>query len=99
MKKSFPVMIDKQRHLRYGLVAISMIEDELDKAITQLDLANLRTREQAVVIWAGLYHEDKELSPMQILEMIDEHEASYAEIMAVVGEAIGEAFDVNDEKK
>lgn len=99
MKKAFPVMIDKQRNLRYGLVAIDMIEEELDKAITQLDLANLRTKEQAVVIWAGLYHEDKELSPRQILELIDEHNADYTKIMEVVGEAISAAFDVKEEKK
>ena len=99
MKKSCPVMIDKERHLRYGLVAIDMIEEELDKAISQLDLANLRTKEAAVVIWAGLYHEDKELSPKQILELIDDSEADYTKIMEVVGEAISEAFDVKDEKK
>lgn len=97
MKKSFKVTIDKERHLRYGFVALSMIEDELDKPISKIDFENVRIKEIAALAWAGLYHEDNTLTPQSVLELIDESDTDYTKLMTTIGEAISGAFEA--EKK
>ena len=99
MKKSYPVMIDKQRSLRYGFVAIDMIEETLDKPIGAIDLRNIRMKEVAVLTWAGLHHEDDTLTPKKILEMFDEYDVDFVEIMSIVGDALAESFGAEEEKK
>ena len=99
MKKAFPVVIDKPRSLRYGLVALEMAEEALDKSISEIDLNKIRLKEVAVLVWAGLQHEDDTLSPKDILKLFDDHDADYVKILEVVSEAISDAFDLKEEKK
>jgi len=99
MKKSYPVTIDKQRSLRYGFVAIDMIEEALDKPISLIDFQNIKIKEVAVLVWAGLSHEDSTLTPKKILELFDEHDVDYIKVMQIVSEAIVGAFGFQNEKK
>lgn len=99
MKKSYPVTIDKPRSLRYGFVALNMIEEALDKPVTSIRLDAIRIKEVAVLTWGGLYHEDKTLTPDRILELFDEHDIDYTQIMLVVGQALAESFGVEEDEK
>lgn len=82
-----PIKLDKTRNFRYGMKAIDLIEKELKINISNLDLDKLTMNDTATIMWAGLVHEDKELTPDKIMELIDEH----SDIVTAFGK-MGEAF-------
>lgn len=89
MKKGVTIELDKPRTLRYGMNALAKIEDVTGKSMMNLDLNNVGIRELLAIVYAGLYHEDKELTPEKVGDLIDE----YAD-MNTVAEKIGEAFNL-----
>lgn len=90
-KKYVPIELDKTRNLRYGMVALMKIEEKINKPISKINFEEVTTKDMAVIIWAGLVHEDKTLTPDKVAELIDEYSDlnSAAQIM---GKALQEAF-------
>jgi hypothetical protein len=68
--------------------ALNIIEKRLGHSINKLDMENLTMEHTAVIMWGGLVHEDAELTPEKVMDLVDEHSnlQSAAEIM-------GQAFD------
>lgn len=96
-----PTQLDKTRNFRYGMKAIHQIEKALDTKIGLLDLESLSMYELSVIVWAGLVHEDKELTPERVMELIDDH-SSIPKITESMSKAFEDAFGVsegNDHKK
>jgi hypothetical protein len=89
-----PIELDKIRNLRYGMKAISQFEKILGKNLAKIDMENLTMEEQAVIIWAGLVHEDSSLTPDRVMELIDEH----SDIQTAL-ETMGKAFEAAFGKK
>lgn len=87
MKKSVTIELDKARNLRYGINALVRIEELLGKPITSLDLTRLSIADLRNIVFAGLAHEDKDLTSEKVGDLIDE----YADI-TVIAEKVGEAF-------
>lgn len=87
MKKGITIVLDRPRTLRYGMNALAKIEDITGKPIVNLDLNNVGIKDLLVIVYAGLYHEDKSLTVEQVGDLIDE----YADMNAIA-EKIGEAF-------
>ena len=87
MKKGISINLDKPRTLRYGINALAKIEDITGKPITALDLNRVGIKDLLVIVYAGLYHEDKDLTVEQVGNIIDE----YSDINNVA-EKVGEAF-------
>lgn len=83
----YPIQLDKVRNFRYGMKALHLIEKKLKKPISKIDMENLTMEETAIMIWAGLVHEDKDLTPEKVMDLVDE----YSNIKTVV-EAMGKAF-------
>ena len=83
----FPVKLDKMRNFRYGMKAISLIEKKLGKPIGKVDMENLTMEDTAVMIWAGLVHEDKDLTLEKVMDLVDE----YSDVQTVL-ETMGKAF-------
>lgn len=75
----------QERHLHYNLNSLEIIEDltgsTLDKVTKNLTMKTLK-----VLVYAGLIHEDKDLTVEAVGEMI-----GFGDIQAV-SEAIGQAF-------
>ncbi len=97
----FPVKLDKMRNFRYGMKAISLIEKKLGKPIGKIDLENLTMEDAAVMIWAGLVHEDKDLTPEKVMDLVDEY-SDVQTVLTAMGEAFQGAFGnygENDAKK
>lgn len=91
-KKFIPLELDKTRNLRYGMVALTKIEKKIGKPFAKIDFENEMTySEIATILWAGLSHEDPELTPEKVAELIDEHSDIQTAITAM-GEAMQEAF-------
>lgn len=91
-KKFTSLVLDKTRNIRYGMVAMTRIENKLGKPFNNIDFEDGMTfGEVAVVLWAGMVHEDAELTPDKVAELVDEY-SDITTAMAAMAEAMGEAF-------
>jgi len=99
-KKFVPIELDKTRNMRYGMVSLIKLEKKLGKPFSKIDFENEMTySEIATIIWGGLVHEDNDLTPDKVAELIDD----YSDIQTALGamtEAMQEAFGSgkNDQK-
>ena len=87
MKPSVTIELDKPRTLRYGMNALIKIEELTGKNLTKLDLDNISVKDLRTIVYAGLFHEDKDLTPEKCADLIDE----YSDITTVAGK-LGEAM-------
>jgi hypothetical protein len=86
-----PIQLDKSRNLRYGMKAISTIEKALKTSVSKMDFDNLTMEDTATIIWAGLVHEDNELTPDKVMDLIDDH-SDIQTAIETMGKAFNEAF-------
>lgn len=93
-----PVELDKVRNFRYGMKAISTIEKKFKKPISKVDFENMTMEDTATIIWAGLVHEDKNLTVEKVMDLIDE-KGNLQQVMQVVSEAMSAAFGGKEEGK
>lgn len=92
----FPIKLDKTRNFRYGMRALDQIEKKLKKPISKIDMNNMTMHDLAVFIWAGLYHEDKDLTPEKVMDLVDEY-SSLQEISVAMTEAFQESVGGDEE--
>jgi len=97
MKKSVTIELDKARNLRYGMNALVKVEEMTGKSITSLDLESLSMKDLRTIVYAGIYHEDKELTPEIVGELIDDY-STIGEVAEKLGEAFTIAFGESNEK-
>ncbi|MHB8124644.1 MAG: hypothetical protein ACYDEJ_03205 [Desulfitobacteriaceae bacterium] len=91
-KKFIPLELDRTRNLRYGMVALTRLEKKLGKPFAKIDFENEMTySEVADILWAGMVHEDADLTPEKVAELIDDY-SDIPTALAVMGEAMHEAF-------
>lgn len=90
-----PVNLDKMRNFRYGMKAISLIEKKLGKPAAKINFEEMTMEEIATVVWAGLVHEDLELSPDKVMELIDDH-SDITTVITVAGESLAAAFGAKE---
>lgn len=90
-----PIELDKVRNFRYGMRAISLIEKKFKKPVSKIDMDSLTMEETATIIWAGLQHEDKELTPDKVMVLIDDY-SSLPTVMKAMNEAFQGAFGVGE---
>lgn len=93
-----PVEMDKTRNFRYGMKAISYIENKFKKPISKIDFNDLTMEETATVICAGLVHEDKDLTPSKVMDIIDEN-GNFNEVVQAMGEAFNNSFGPGKDSK
>jgi hypothetical protein len=92
MAKAFvSIQLDKMRNLRFGMKALSKIEDALGKPLSKVDMNNMTMHELATFIWAGLEHEDKTLDTNGVMELIDDH-SDIQTVATILGKAIKEGI-------
>ncbi len=96
MSKYVPVMLDKSRNLRYGMSALSKIEDALNVPVAKIDYENMMMKDLAVMAWAGLVHEDKDLTPEKVMDLIDDH-SDLQTISETIGKALSISFGKNNQ--
>lgn len=91
-----PIQLDKARNLRYGMVAMDQIEKRLKiKSIADLDISAVSMEQMAIIVWAGLYREDKDLTPERVMELIDDY-SDLGTVMEVITVAFTESFAKNN---
>ena len=87
MKQGVTIELDKPRTFRYGMNALIKIEELTGKNLTKLDLDNISVKDLRTIVYAGLFHEDKDLTPEKCADLIDE----YSDIGTMAGK-LGEAM-------
>lgn len=100
----YPIKLDRERQFKYGMRAISLVEKKFKKPISKVDFNNLTMEESAVFIWAGLVHEDKNLSSERVMDIVDQY-SNFTTVINLASEALQGAFpteeiveDGNEEK-
>lgn len=94
MKKSVTIELDKARNLRYGINALVTVEELTGKPLTKLDLESVSIKDLRAILYAGLCHEDKTLTPEKVGQLIDDY-TNITEIAGKLGEAFTLAFGGN----
>ena len=100
-KQSIPIELGgKTKHLRYTFNALVALEEKLGCSLS--DIGTLLTGSVSVtklrtLIWAGLIHDDKELTEEQVGEWLDL--TSISEIAEKFAEALEAAFPDSGEEK
>lgn len=94
----YPVQLDKSRNFKYGMKAISLVEKKFKKPMSKIDMDDLTMEEMATLMWAGLVHEERALTPDKVMELVDDY-SSVTVVATLMGEAITEAFGSGEEEK
>lgn len=92
MKNYIAIKLDKARNLRYSLKALSRIEDELGCSIAAIDFSKISIRQVTTFIWAGLVHEDKDLTVDSVMDIIDDADITLDDLVEKVTEAMDAAM-------
>lgn len=87
-----PIELDKARNLRYGMKALDLIEKKFCKNLSSIDFENLTIEQTVTIVWAGLVHEDKDLTPGKLLDIIDASNIKFDVIAEAMNKALNEAF-------
>ena len=94
----YPVQLDKSRNFKYGMKAISLVEKKFKKPMSKIDMNDLTMEEMATLMWAGLVHEERALTPDKVMELVDDY-SSVTVVATLMGEAITGAFGNGEEEK
>lgn len=87
-----PIEIDKTRNLRYGMKALSLIEKKFKKNLSSIDFENLTIEDTMTIVWAGLVHEDPNLTVDKLIDIIDINNIKMDKLISAMSIAISEAF-------
>ena len=87
----YPIQLDKMRNFKYGMKALHLIEKKLKKPVSKIDMDNLTMEDAATLIWAGLQHEDKGLTPDKVMDLVDDY-SNVQTVMIAMGKAFAGAF-------
>lgn len=94
--KLIPVMLDRERHLKFDLNAFAELEDlygDINTAFEAMQKGSIKAIR--AMLWAGLVHEDKDLTLEKVGEMV--HLGNVNEVMNAITQAISEAMPKVDE--
>lgn len=70
--KNYTINLDRERNFHYGVKAIGTIEQNLSMNITNLDVSKFTMNDAVMTIWAGLVHEDEELTLNNVFNLVDD---------------------------
>lgn len=93
----YPVQLDKTRNFKYGMKAISLVEKKFKKPMSKIDMDDLTMEEMATLLWAGLVHEERELTPDKVMDLVDDY-SNVVTVAKIMGEAITDAFGAGEEE-
>lgn len=79
--------------------ALAIMEKKIGKPITQLDFSSIYIDELVVVIWAGLIHEDKEITVDALFDIIDNNNITYDALVTMMLEGLNASYETDDEVK
>ena len=97
----YPIEIDKERSFRFNMIAISKIEKHFKKPIMKIagmQDGSLTMDDYAYLFCAGLKHEDEDLTPSKVIDLIAEH-STVGKVSGVFWKAFNEEFKTGTEEE
>ena len=92
--------LDRPRKLKFGFKAIRLIREHFgEKDIS--DLLNMKVDEMPIIAWAGLVHEDTDLTVEKVEDLLDGSipgKYTVVEIVNILAEALADHFGVSEKK-
>lgn len=76
--------------------ALNNIEKMLKIRVMKMDLDDLSLEQLSVILWAGLAHEDKDLTPEKVMDLVDDF-SSLTDVTQVMSDAFQESFKTKNE--
>jgi hypothetical protein len=97
--KAVPVMLDKERNIRFDLNAFAELEEATGRTLTESidDIGKGSLKTVRVVLWAGLVWEDETLTEQIVGANIGMH--NLAEVTEALTQAISAALPPMDDVK
>ncbi len=92
-----PIELDKVRNFRYGMRALSLVERKFGRNISKIDFKNLTIKEIMTLLWAGLMHEDRDLTPESLMDILDDNNVKLDTVIKTMGKALQDAFGEGEE--
>jgi len=88
------IHLDKERILKYKFRAIKLLEEQFKVPFGQLDKVLTDTKKLTVdqiitLIWAGLIHEEKDLTFDQVYTMLDNSDYSFMDVISLFAKGFG----------
>ena len=96
-----PIKLDKMRNVVLGFQALQEFKKITGKSLTKIDFESEELDVESIVpaiFYAGLKHEDKELTLEKTVELLDYHLGIKGAIELIPG-IMNDAFGVQDGKK
>lgn len=93
-----PFKLDKERNVGFGMRAMSIIEKKFNAPIAKIDFNNLTVEDIAIIMCAGLNHEDPSLTPETFMDLVDKH-STMPKIAEVMKQAFTMSFGEEKESK
>lgn len=92
------IKLDREREVRLRNKAISQVEKRFKRPFIELMQLGqkLPVEEQLYILYAGLKHEDPQLTLERVEELVDEH-LNLTQLMGAVASATMEAYGEEDE--
>ena len=87
---SIKITLDKERHLRLDFNAISLVEETLGVKFPEIQ-DNVGVRDLRAIMWAGLRHEDPDLTIEQVGSML--HMGNMQEVFQTIQDAIEQQYN------
>ena len=88
------IQLDKPRTLRYTLKSLYILEETAGKSLTELfnpeEITKLSLKMVALLLWAGLIHEDPEITEEQVIDLMDQSPLTLTEMVEVISSAFVE---------
>ena len=73
------IELDKERTLNYTLNSLVDIEEKLGVPMEEMGNIQMSVRNVRVLLWAGLTHEDENLTERQVGGMVNLHNLQYVQ--------------------
>jgi regulator of replication initiation timing len=83
---------DKMRKIRYTLNSLAELEDKLGVSLDELNTLKMGIKQLRAFLWAGLIHEDENLTEKEVGEWVDLDNMTY------INEKVTEAFKAGSGK-
>ena len=97
MSQQITIKLDKERHLKYGMKALMLIEELTDKPMSKFNLEAVTMKDVCILIHAGLIHEDNTLTLDDTVQIIEDYGfGRFNELVEKMSKAINLSFGIKN---
>lgn len=73
MSRETSIELDKTRSIKLNMSAIERYESQTGKIFMSIDMTNISTTDQIIILWAGLCNDDPSLTLDDVKKLVDDY--------------------------